>query len=57
MPSLFRGLSAAVWRERFEAAGWPKEAADHMALWLTIGAKDPPPEWQEILSKVKGGAQ
>ncbi|UIK12784.1 hypothetical protein LZK80_11485 [Rhizobium leguminosarum] len=39
MPSLFRGLSAAVWRERFEAAGWPKEAADHMVLWLTIERK------------------
>lgn len=47
----FRGLSAAEWRERFVQAGWPTEAAVYVALWLTSGANQPPPEWSEIINK------
>jgi hypothetical protein len=48
---LFLGLSAATWRERFVQAGWPPGAAVYMALWLTTGANQPPPEWSEITKK------
>lgn len=34
---LFRGLSTDVWRKRLQSVGWPPEAADSMALWLTEG--------------------
>lgn len=50
---LFRGVSAQVWRQRFEQAGWPREAADRIAMWLTAGVNEPPPGWAEILDKAK----
>ncbi|MGZ2448317.1 hypothetical protein ACVIRO_001071 [Rhizobium ruizarguesonis] len=52
-PKLFRGLSKDVWKERFQDSGWPTEAADCMALWLTIGTKDPPPGFGEIADMVE----
>ncbi|OHV24917.1 hypothetical protein EOS93_25335 [Rhizobium sp. RMa-01] len=51
---LFRGFSKAVWEKRFQDAGWPAEAADYMALWLTIGGNDPPPpDFAEIAAAVE----
>ncbi|MBY3038909.1 hypothetical protein [Rhizobium laguerreae] len=47
-PKLFRGFSKDVWKERFQDAGWPADAAGYMALWLTMGTKDSPPDFAEI---------
>jgi hypothetical protein len=45
---MFRGQSKAVWKEQFRTAGWPEEAADAMARWLTAGKNQPPPDFAEV---------
>lgn len=46
---LFRGQSKAVWKEKFQISGWPAEAADVVAEWLTTGKNDPPPDFTTLV--------
>ena len=47
---LYRGLSAQVWQQRLESAGWPSLAAEDMAHWL-VGddTQRRPPRWSNML--------
>jgi len=52
---MFRGKSKWLVKEHFRISGWPEEAAELMAHWLTYGQGEPPPEFAEVVRLAVNG--